>query len=295
MDLLLSLLVKIIPYIFIGWFFTKLKLKGAELLINYFVNFALYFLIPIFVFFAIWSASLSENIVNARIILFAVLAVFFFGILFAMMYLKIFGSNFRDVALPIIFMNSAYLAIPLNTVFFGSEGTFYAIIYNIVVIFLHYTFGLWFISGSLSEIFRLPVLYFAVFGIFLNLTGIKLSDEFLHFSKVLSSVTLPVMLCLVGYQIRTVNVFRLGELKKVFMGVFFRMFGGLIVVYIFCRVFNITGTVKGVCLLTSAMPSAVNSYILGKKYDADCSFASSMIVVGLAMTLIVIPLVLWLK
>jgi len=292
MDILFNLLARIIPYIFIGWIFTKLKFKNAELFVNYFVNFALYFLIPIFIFFAMWSAPLSENIVNARIVIFIVLTVCFFGVLFALLHSKIFESNFRDVALPIIFMNSAYLAIPLNTVFFGKDGTFYAIIYNITLTVLHFTFGLWFVSGSLKEIFRLPVLYFAFFGIFLNLTGIKLSVGLLHFSEILSSVTLPVMLCLVGYQIRTVSV---SALKKVFAGVFFRMFGGLIVAYIFCEVFNITGTVKGVCLLTSSMPSAVNTYILNKKYDADYSFASSMIAVGLVMTLIVIPLVLWLK
>jgi len=213
-------------------------------------------------------------------------------VLFAVVHSKIFKSNFRDVALPIIFMNSASLAIPLNTIFFGKDATFYAIIYNITLTVLYFTFGLRIVSGSIKEIFRLPVLYFAFFGIFLNLTGVKLSVGLFHFSEILSSVTLPVMLCLVGYQIRMVSV---SVLKKVFAGVFFRMFGGLIVAYIFCRVFNITGTVKGVCLLTSSIPSAVNTYILSKKYDADYSFASSMIAVGLVMTLIVIPLVLWLK
>lgn len=292
MDLLFGLLAKIIPYIFIGWIFTKLKFKNAELLINYFINFALYFLIPIFVFFAMWSAPLSENMINAKSVVFTVIAVCFFGVLFAVMHSKIFKSNFRDVALPIIFMNSAYLAIPINTVFFGKDGTFYAIIYNIILTVLHFTFGLWFVSGSLKEIFRIPVLYFAFFGIFLNLKGVRLTDGLINFSEILSSVTLPVMLCLVGYQIR---IFSVSILKKVFAGVFFRMFGGLVVSYIFCEVFNITGTVKGVCLLTSSMPSAVNTYILNKKYDADSSFASSMIAVGLVMTLIVIPLVLWLK
>ncbi|PIU84088.1 MAG: hypothetical protein COS68_00615 [Elusimicrobia bacterium CG06_land_8_20_14_3_00_38_11] len=292
MNLLFSLLARIIPYIFIGWIFIKLKFKNAELFVSYFVNLALYFLIPIFVFFAMWSAPLSENIINARIIIFTVIAVCFVGMLFAFLHSKIFKSNFRDIALPIIFMNSAYLAIPLNTIFFGKDGTFYAIIYNIILTILHFSFGLWFVSGSVKEIFRLPVLYFAFFGIFLNLTGVRLSDGLINFSELLSSVTLPVMLCLVGYQIRSINV---STLKKVFVGVFFRMFGGLIVAYIFCKVFNITGTVKGVCLLSSSMPSAVNTYILNKKYDADYSFASSMITVGLVMTLIVVPLILWLK
>jgi len=292
MNLLFSLLARIIPYIFIGWIFIKLKFKNAELFVSYFVNLALYFLIPIFVFFAMWSAPLSENIINARIIIFTVIAVCFVGMLFAFLHSKIFKSNFRDIALPIIFMNSAYLAIPLNTIFFGKDGTFYAIIYNIILTILHFSFGLWFVSGSVKEIFRLPVLYFAFFGIFLNLTGVRLSDGLINFSELLSSVTLPVMLCLVGYQIHSINV---STLKKVFVGVFFRMFGGLIVAYIFCKVFNITGTVKGVCLLSSSMPSAVNTYILNKKYDADYSFASSMITVGLVMTLIVVPLILWLK
>ena len=295
MEITLKLLTKIIPYIFIGWLFTKLKLKNTDLFIRYFVNFALYFLVPIFVFFAMWEAPLLTNVVNTRNVVFAVLVVFFFGVLFALCHSKIFGQSFRSVALPIIFMNSAYIAIPLNTVFFGTEGTFYAIIYNVGLTFLYFIFGVWFVSGSIKEMFRLPIMYLAIFGIFLNLSGIKLSTEIHHFSELLTAITIPVMLCLVGCQMRTDSIFCYKGLKKVLTGVFMRMFGGLIVAYIFCRVFDITGVVKGVCLLTSAMPSAISSYIFSKKYDADYSFASSMITIGLIMTLVVIPIILWLK
>ena len=40
MDILFNLLAKVIPYIFIGWIFTRLKFKNAELLINYFINYS---------------------------------------------------------------------------------------------------------------------------------------------------------------------------------------------------------------------------------------------------------------
>lgn len=293
MNMVFKLIIGVIPYILIGWLFTKLKLSRADKCIKYFVNFALYFLIPVFIFFAMWKVPFRENLNNSKIIVLTASVVIFLGIAFAMVYSRIFHMKFKDVSLPVIFMNSAYLAIPVNTIFFGEAGTFYSIMYNVTILILHFTIGIWIVSGSVKEIFCLPVLYAAGLGIFMNLAGIKTAAGLVQFSKMLNAVTLPVMLCLVGYQIKPISFVLPGGLKKVFVGVFIRMVGGFVVAFSFCEVLGITGAVRGVCLLSSSMPPAVNTYILTKKYGADFSFASSMIVIGLIMSLILIPVVLW--
>ncbi|MEW6557361.1 MAG: AEC family transporter [Elusimicrobiota bacterium] len=291
MDLVFNLVLKIIPYILVGWLLSRLKIRSIETFIKYFVSFALYILIPLFIFFAMWSAPLKQNLNNTKNIGMIAVIVVLFGIFFAVVYSKIFYTDFRDTALPIIFMNSAYLAIPVNTVFFGTTATFYAIIYNITISILHFTIGLWIVSGSGKEIFRLPILYFAFLGILLNLTDVKIPLQLTGFSKMLTSVTLPVMLCLVGYQIKMLDY---NMLKRTLVGVSLRMLGGVVVAFVFCKIFDITGITRSVCLISSSMPSAVNTYIFSKEYNADFSFASSMIVVGLIFSVILIPLILWL-
>ena len=286
------LFARVVPYIFLGWVLTKLKFAGAETLVKHFINFALYILIPLFTFFMMWAVPVSASLGNTRNVVIAVLVVFFAGVLFSVVHSKIFNESYRAVALPIIFMNTAYLAIPLNTIFFGQDGTYYSVVYNIVLTILTFTYGIWLVAGTVKEVFRVPVLYFAVLGVVLSSAGIKLSEGLIGFSRVLNAVTMPIMLCLVGYQLRTV---KMSMLKKTAAGVFMRMFGGLAVAYLFCIVFSVTGIVRDVCLLSSAMPSAILAYILNKKYDADYSFASSMITVGMFVTIIIVPVILWLR
>ncbi|MDD5688557.1 MAG: AEC family transporter [Elusimicrobia bacterium] len=291
MDLIFNLAIKIIPYILIGLIFARYASEKTELIVKYFINFSIYLLIPIFMFFTMWETPIKENINNSKNIVIIVVLVVFFGMIFAKIFSKIFHLEFKNVALPITFMNSGYLAIPLNTIFLGMGSTFHSIIYNITLDILFCSAGLWIVSGSIIEIFRLPVLYAAFCGIFLSLKDINIPNGLFQFSKILNTVTIPVMLCLVGYQIKPISF---NMFKKVIIGVVIRMIGGLAVAYIFCGIFKITGVVKGVCLLSSSMPSAVTAYIFAKKYDADSLFASSMIVVGLVMSIVLIPVVLWL-
>ena len=292
MNITAPLLLKVIPFIAAGYALKMLRFKRSELYVSRFVGFALYFLVPAFVFFTMWAAPLKENIRDSRFIAVSAVIVVASGAFFALVYSKLVAVKFKDTALPVIFMNSAYLAIPVNSAVGGPDGTFLSVVYNIVITLLHFSAGLAVVSGSFKEIFRLPILYFAVIGAVLNLSGVPASSGMKSFSALLSGITLPVMLCLVGYQIKPVS---LGDFKKILMAVFIRMFGGLGVALAICEIFGIIGAARTVCLISSSMPSAVNAYLLSKKYNADYSFASSMITVGLVMSLIVIPLAIWIK
>jgi len=292
MKTLVNLLLKVLPFIMVGYVLSKFRFKKSELYISRFINFALYFLVPVFVFITMWTAPLYENIRDSQYIVIVSVAVVFFGAAFARIYSKIFCVNFRDIALPIVFMNSAYLAIPVNTVLCGETGTFLSVVYNIVITLLYFSAGIIVVSGSVREIFRLPILYCALFGAVLNISGIHASPGLRSFSGILSGITLPVMLCLVGYQIKPVSV---TVFRKVVLASLVRMAGGLFVALAICEIFGIIGAARTVCLVTSSMPSAINAYILSKKYNADFSFASSMITVGLILTLVIIPVAIWIK
>ncbi|HAM39039.1 MAG: hypothetical protein A2474_00945 [Elusimicrobia bacterium RIFOXYC2_FULL_34_12] len=290
MDILFNLVLKVLPYILIGYIFTKFKFGWEETFIKYFVIFAIYFLFPIFTFFNMWGTSFKGYLSNSLNIIYIVIIVLFFGAIFAVIYSKTFSLKFRNIAVPIIFMNSAYLAIPLNAIFFGEKGIYYGIMYNIFQTLLYNSIGLWILSGSIIEIFRLPMVYAAFLGILMSLNNIYVPSYLDSFSKILNVITLPIMLCLVGYQIKPVNK---DMLKKIFIGVSARMVGGFLVAILFCEILKISGVTRAVCLLSSSMPSAVSSYIYTRKYNADYEFASSMIAVGLIMTLVLIPLILW--
>src|SRR3989339_748690 len=250
MTILFDLVLKVLPYILIGYIFSRFKLDWDDKFIKYFVTFAIYFLFPIFTFFTMWKTPLRESLSNS--------------------------------------VNIIYIVV--IAIFFGAEGTYYAIMYNIFQTLLYNSIGLWILSGSAIEIFRLPMVYAAFLGVLMSLKNIYIPPYLDNFGKILNIITLPIMLCLVGYQIKPVNK---DILKKIFIGVSVRMIGGFLVAILFCKILKISGSARSVCLLSSSMPSAVSSYIYTRKYHADYEFASSMIAVGLIMTLVLIPLILW--
>ncbi len=292
MDILTGLLAGVLPFIAAGYALHLLRIKKAERYIGIFVDFSLYALVPAFVFFAVWTAPLGSHVNGAAAVAAVSLAVVACGAVFAFMFSKIYSMNFRDSALPVMFMNSAYLAIPLDAALAGKPGMFLGVVYNIVIMLLHFSAGIVIVSGSISEIFRVPVLYCAVLGAAANIAGMPVTAGVLGVSKALNGITLPAMLVLVGYQVTPVS---LPDLKKIIWATLVRMLGGLAAALAICKIFGIIGDARTVCLVSSSMPSAINSYILAKKYDADFSFASSMITVGLVFSAVVVPVIIWIK
>jgi hypothetical protein len=291
MRMILELVISVVPFILLGYLIGRVRLRHAPLFVKAFVDFSLYFLVPVFIFFVMWAAPLKENLYDTGAVVLVSVAVVGAGLIFAAIYSRAFNAKFREAALPIVFMNSAYLAIPINTALGGSRGVFLSTVYNIVITFLHFSVGILIVSGSSKEILRLPVMYAGVVGLLLNLSGVPLGHDLSVFSSLLQKVTLPVMLCLVGYQIKPVSM---NMLRDVLAGVAVRMVGGLLVALAICELFGIIGVTRQVCLLTSAMPSAVNTYMLSEKYDANSSFASSMITAGLFVSPILLSVIIWL-
>jgi predicted permease len=96
------------------------------------------------------------------------------------------------------------------------------------------------------------------------------------------------MVGLVGYQL---NFIKWPHLKLVNVGVILRMGGGFLVALILVRLFHLSGPGASVVLISSAMPSAVLTYIFAKKYEADADFAAGMILVSTLLSILTIPLV----
>lgn len=283
----LLLIAKIFPWIFSGWLLARFKARALEAFSRGLVIFALWGLVPLFIFLEMWGSrvgwALSGKIVGVAA------AVLLLGSLGAYLLARSFARPFREICLPIIFMNSAYLAIPLNALFFGQAGVAYCIIYNVLVTLAHFSLGIFWVSGSLKEPFRNPILYAAFAGILLRASPWSPPEWAQNAYRFISEPAIKAMLIVVGYELSHA---RPQFAWQVFWGVLIRMGGGICLSWLLVETLSISGAARGVLILTSAMPSAVNTYILSKKYGADSAYAAAMIVAGLLLSLLVIPLAL---
>ena len=282
----IMLLTKVFLYIALGFAASRLGWSWIDKIAVGFVDFALFALIPAYIFLSVWTnpVSFQDALSTAAV----ASAVILGGSLLALAWVRREKLSFRSYALPEIFMNSAYLAIPLNTVLWGSDGATYTIIFNTVNTIFTFTLGIWMVSSQkrASEIFEIPVIYAVVFALALNVFRVEAPSVARQASGIVSLIALPAMLFFTG--------FRLGYIKKniaflAVKGSALRIFGGFIIALLAAYLLRLKGAPLYVCLITAAMPSAVNNYIFAERYRADTEFAAASVFVGTLFWIIILP------
>lgn len=288
-EVVLKLVSKVFVFAFIGYFIGKIRAGFVKPLIAVVIEGSLYLLIPFFFFLSMWESS-ADLLVTEKVALIAAAVVIACGIM-AYLFSILYGLEFREICLPIMFMNAIYLPVPINTLFFGREGMTYSVIYSLVAGLLHFTLGIYLVSRKehFLEIIKMPMIYAALGGIVLNQAGVSIPRAFLHISLGLRVVALPAMVAVVGYQL---NFIGRRHFRLVNVGVLLRVGGGFLVALVMVRLLGFSGPGASVVLVSSAMPSAVLTYIFAKKYKADADFAAGMILVGTLLSIVTIPLMI---
>lgn len=290
MDIFICIIIRVFIFVAFGWFLKKFLLKNISALENYFVKVVYYLVVPLFIFVSIVQTTAQFSYVWSLSA--AAIMVVFGGGVFAFILSRILRTQFRNLVLPVSIMNSAYLAIPVNTILFGRDGTFWAIIYNISVTIVHFTLGIILVKKNESNavLWDIPSFYAVVFGFaYRFLFHETVYADFLkEIYSPMSDIVLPLMLVFIGMKITDI---KLQKFKGVLVGVAFRILGGFLLGFAAVKIFGLSGTAAAVCLLTSSMPSAINTYIIAQKFDADPEFAAGMVLVGVALSAITIPLV----
>ena len=287
-EVLLKLVSKVFVFVFIGYLIGKVRARFVKPLIAVVIEGSLYLLIPFFFLLSMWESS-ADLLVTKKVALIAAAVVIACGLM-AYLFSILYRVEFRQICLPIMFMNAIYLPIPINTLFFGREGMTYSVIYSLIAGLLHFTLGIYLVSRKehFLEIIKMPMIYAALAGIVLNQARVGIPQAFLHVSQGLKVVALPAMVGLVGYQL---NFIGRRHFKLVNVGVILRVGGGFLVALILVRLLDFSGPGASVVLVSSAMPSAVLTYIFAKKYGADADFAAGMILVGTLLSIVTIPLI----
>ena len=192
---------------------------------------------------------------------------------------------------PALFANTGNMGLSLSLFAFGEMGFNIAIICFVVMTTLHYSVGVVILSSYKNpmEIFRLPLIYSAIIGLFISIVEYKMPLPIERSIELLGDITVPAMMFTLGY--------KLSELKltKVMISFLFgalRMFLGFSLGVLFVKVFQLEGIAASVMILQSSMPPAVFNFILAEKYNQDSKTVASIIVAGTILSIIVVPLIL---
>lgn len=287
-QVIFKLLSKIFLFVFIGYLIGKIRKGFIRALVAMVIDGSLYLFIPLFFFLSMWESS-ADFLVTKKVAIIGISVVVACGLM-AYLFSIFYRVEFRQICLPIMFMNTIYLGIPINTLFFGREGMTYGVIYSLTEGLLSFTIGIYLVSPKehFLQVIKMPLIYAALVGVVLNQGKLGVPVILLNISQRLKDVVLPAMVGLVGYQL---NFMRWRQFKLVNVGVLLRVGGGFLVALILVRLLDLSGPAASVALISSALPSAVITYVFAKKYEADADFAAGMILVGTLLSMVTVPLI----
>ncbi|WP_462136981.1 AEC family transporter [Candidatus Mycalebacterium sp.] len=195
----------------------------------------------------------------------------------------------RPAYLPtIIFANNGNMGLPLILFAFGEEGFQIAVVCMVAMAFIHYTVGVALVSprGAVSEILKLPLIYSAIGGMWMNFGGYETPVFLDRAISLLADIAVPGMMFVLGYRLSEISI------SSFWVSSIFgcsRIVLGFFAAVALVPFFSVSDLSSKVMILQSTMPTAVTCLVLAEKYGAEPEKVASVIAVGTAVSFIVLP------
>lgn len=278
----------IFPIVFIASIgFIYAKRQNVSMEIPNKINLELF--IPIMVFYYL-SEKLPPVLEIGIFSLGGVLVVFGSGVL-AYPLVKMLKLNPKTFLPLMMFNNSVNLGLPLALFAFGEEAMSLAISLSIVQIIGQFTIGSICYEGKIDilNLVKNPVIIATILGISFNLTDIHLPEILLVSLKMMSEITIPLILVSLGVRL---SFFELRYWKIALFGAVLAPLTGVVMAFVAIWIFDYSGLYMALILLFGALPPAVLNAIMAEKHDNDSLLVASVVAFGNISALIFIPLVL---
>lgn len=192
---------------------------------------------------------------------------------------------------PVLFANTGNMGLPLVLFAFGEAGFSVAILYMVSTTVIHYTLGIYILSYDESpfEILRLPLVYSAVAGVLLSVSGWELPVAIFRSLDLLGEASIPAMIFALGCKLSEVAIKDVG---KSFMAGGMRILFGIILGVLSVRILHLEGVEASVVILLAAMPPAVFNFVLADRYNQDSETVASIILAGTLISAVTTPVII---
>ncbi|RXJ97166.1 permease [Arcobacter sp. AHV-9/2010] len=275
-------------FILLG-FFAKKKLQ-TQIDEKSLVLLSLYFLQPIMIFWGLTKEQINYEFVLSP--LFFLLSMLI-ALIFMLMYSKFLFSSKTDENIFLataLIGNTGNLGIPLGIALFGVESVPYTSIINIANIFFMYTISIYFFArdkfnfkDSVKSIFKIPVIWFAIFALAFNYFEFKIPKEFDFALEMGAYTSLTLQLIIFGTYLYSVKVktipwklsLQISFVKHILLPVV-----GIVVIVGFT---NLNPMIASILIMELMMPLAVNNVNFSAVYNTKPSEVAATILVSSAI------------
>ncbi|MCM0080047.1 AEC family transporter [Geomonas sp. Red32] len=226
------------------------------------------------------------------------------------------GVRENGYCLPIIFMNTGNISLPIALLLFGNDGLAKAILFHMMNILVLYSYGVYLVSGQtdLRQFLKIPALYATLLGVLAATTTLPVPETLMQgyaivckVSDLLAYAAIPLLIVNLGYSMSVTT--KLTTLKDDATGAFLRVVLGPLLAFGVVICYRKLGwipagagpdplvtmgyrTTEAIIILNAAMPGPVMAYLLNVKFNNCPQKAASMVALGTLAGLITIPLTL---
>ena len=256
---------------------------------------ALYVLSPALVIDSLYRTKLSLNSSLGLLVGFAITS--------ALIYIAIWGvgKSFkfpvtltRSITAVVMFSNNGNMGLPVATFALGAAGLDRAIVYMIGSSFVMFCFGPAMIRGKgivqgLKLTLKLPLIWSILFGLCLRWSSVKIPWQLDRGIQQLGAAAIPIALILLGMQLSESRFKpKIGEIVTAIA----RLLIAPTVAYFIGRLLQLELLSLQVLVLQSAMPTAVNSFVIVSEFGGDKDLVARAIVTSTIMSFVTLPIVL---
>jgi predicted permease len=221
----------------------------------------------------------------------ALLSMLLFGIVGGSI-LHLAGLDQRTWLPSQVFPNSGNMGLPLCLLAFGEEGLALGMTYFMVMTVFSFTLGVMITSGKLTlrEFASNPTFVAVLITLLFLFTGTKPWVWVQNTTQLLGDFTIPLMLIAMGVSLAR---FRITSAGRSILIAALRLGMGFVVGVGVAELFGLTGVMRGVTILQSAMPVAVFSYLFAVRYNRSPEEVAGTVVISTLLSFATLPALLW--
>lgn len=255
----------------------------------------LYILAPALVADSLYQNTLSVESTTGLVLGFAIASTLLFFLILVLAKLFKFPPHIRQSLIATtLFANTGNLGLPLNAFTFGDPGLERAVVYMIAASLLMFGAGPALLKGNgikygIRLTLKLPLFWAMVGGLILSVLPFELPLRLDEGINMLGRASIPVSLIILGMQLGKTE-FKLGWYEGFASGL--RLIVAPIITYGVGIGLGLTGLDLQVLVLQSAMPTAVNAFVLSTEFGGDAPRVARTIVVSTLFSFVTLPLVL---
>ena len=298
---LLTILKDIILPIFILMSIGFIIQRKFHLDIQTLARLNIYFLVPGFIFVKLYSTQFSAHLFT-NLLLFFILFVVVLFIISAIVARMIELDDGRKTVFTnsVLFYNLGNYGVPVNDLVFKSDPlamSIQVIILTFQNIFL-FSYGIFSLQsikiGKLKAAlgyFKMPVLYAMLSGILLNVYEVPIPSFIWVPANYIADAMVAFALLTLGAQVSEIKF--MSGLSTVYISLFMRLILGPAIALGIILLFKVDGIVAQALLISSAMPTSVNSAVIAQEYENHPNFAAQIVLFSTLMSAITVTFVIY--